>query len=98
MIEDGGLRARCGQNARAEVEKRLTDVAIGKRSIDVYQGHLNGKAVATDPSAVRMERVSAKSQRNEADALQQRIAQLEQELAAARSQQGRGLFARLFGR
>jgi glycogen(starch) synthase len=98
MIEDDGLRARCGQNARAEVEKRLTDVAIGKRSIDVYQGHLNGKAVATDPSAVRIERLSAKGHREDADALRQRIAQLEQELAAARAQQGRGLFARLFGR
>ncbi len=98
MIEDDGLRARCGQNARAEVEKRLTDVAIGKRSVDVYQGYLNGKAVATDPSAVRIERLSAKGHREDAEALRQRIAQLEQELAAARSQQGRGLFARLFGR
>jgi len=98
MIEDDGLRARCGQNARAEVEKRLTDVAIGKRSVDVYQSFLDGKAVAVDPSAMRLERSKAKGHRDDADALRQRVAQLEQELAAARSQQGRGLFARLFGR
>lgn len=46
MIEDRQLRERCGAAARAEVEKRLTDVAIAQRSVDVYRAHLDGVAAS----------------------------------------------------
>jgi hypothetical protein len=52
MIEDDRLRERCGAAARAEVEKRLTDVAIGKRSVDLYQAFLDKKPVAVQRVAV----------------------------------------------
>ena len=46
MIEDDSLAERCGAAARLEVVKRLTDVHIGQKSIDVYQGFLDGSPPA----------------------------------------------------
>lgn len=51
MIEDDRLRERCGAAARAEVEKRLTDVAIGKRSVDLYRAYLDKKPVVAERAA-----------------------------------------------
>jgi uncharacterized small protein (DUF1192 family) len=51
MIEDDRLRDRCGAAARAEIEKRLTDVAIGKRSVDLYQAILQKRPVPVERAA-----------------------------------------------
>jgi glycogen(starch) synthase len=79
MIEDDGLRARCGAAARAEVEKRLTDVAIARRSVEVYQAFLDGRpapaAVAPAPAA--------QPPRELAD-LRQRLAKAESEMSRMR--------------
>jgi len=48
MIEDDGLRERCGVAARAEVETRLTDIAIGRRSVEVYRAVLEGRPLAVE--------------------------------------------------
>lgn len=81
MIEDDGLRARCGAAARAEVEKRLTDVAIAKRSVDVYQAFLDGKTTAA-PSRASAAPTPAPSR--EAADLRQRLAKAESELSRLR--------------
>ena len=99
MIEDDSLRARCGQNARAEVEKRLTDVAIARRSVEVYQGYCDGASVAAEASAARVHRMQSQAAAEDAAALRRRIAQLEAELAASK-RAGGGMLAglkRLFG-
>lgn len=75
MIEDDGLRARCGAAARAEVEKRLTDVAIARRSVEVYQSFLDG-----GPTAMA---VPAASGRDVGD-LRRRLAGAEAELSKLR--------------
>jgi len=98
MIEDDSLRARCGQNARAEVEKRLTDVAIAKRSVEVYQGWLDGSPVAAETSKARVQRTQSQAAAEDA-ALRRRIAELEAELASSKRASG-GMLAglkRLFG-
>ena len=77
MIEDDGLRARGGAAARAEVEKRLTDVAIGRRTVEVYRAWLAGKPV----EPVRVARPAASGGAQEAE-LRARIGRLEAELAA----------------
>ena len=88
MIEDGKLRARCGAAARAEVERRLTDVVIAKRSVEVYQGHLDKRPVAIAPSV----RPAGLAQSPEAAAvelgeLRQRVARLTADLESARSRE-----------
>lgn len=40
-IEDPALRDRMGRAARREVESRLTDVAVAKRTVEVYQSYLD---------------------------------------------------------
>jgi glycosyltransferase involved in cell wall biosynthesis len=84
MIEDDPLRQRCGEAARQEVEKRLTDVAIAQRSVDLYQGILDGRPMATESSGQRLQRTEQASRQKdpEMDALRHRIAQLEQQLSA----------------
>ena len=59
MIEDDSLAERCGAAARLEVEKRLTDVHIGQKSIDVYQGFLDGNPPAAETQADRIARAVA---------------------------------------
>jgi len=85
MIEDGKLRERCGSAARAEVEKRLTDVVIAKRSVDVYQGFLDQRPVAIAPS-VRPVASPKDSQvvAPELSELRQRLARLNADLEASR--------------
>ena len=80
LIEDDSLRARCGAAARAEVEKRLTDVAIGKRSVEVYQGFLAGRSVAPVPVA-RPTTSSRGADAQELGEMRARIVKLEHELA-----------------
>ncbi len=80
MIEDEQLRARCGTAARAEVEKRLTDVAIARRSVEVYQGWLDKKPV---PVAATTRPIAAPASAELAD-LRQRVGKLTAELDAAR--------------
>ena len=90
MIEDDGLRARCGAAARAEVEKRLTDVAIAKRSVDVYQSFLDGRLQHAESEAERIRRIAEQAAQaqpsQESSDLRQRIARLERELDDARAQ------------
>lgn len=81
MIEDDQLRARCGAAARAEVEKRLTDVVIAKRSTDIYQAILDKKPMAAQrieraPSAVP----NATASSQELSELRQRVAKLSADL------------------
>lgn len=87
MIEDDGLRERCGAAARAEIEKRLTDTAIAQQSIDVYQGWLDGAPVATETRGERVARVTAAAKAGspggDVAELQQRIAKLTAERDAA---------------
>lgn len=97
MILDDSLRDRCGRAARAEVEKRLTDVAIGERSVAIYQAHLAGKPVAAESREARVAR-SAAAPSTEVAELQKRIARLELELDDARRRRRRGILNRLFGR
>jgi len=89
MIEDEQLRERCGAAARAEVEQRLTDVAIGQQSIDVYQSFLDGAPKVTESQADRVARAVAAAATEgasvaEAAELRQRIAKLAGELDAAK--------------
>ncbi|MBL8753578.1 MAG: glycosyltransferase family 4 protein [Planctomycetes bacterium] len=85
MIEDDALRARCGAAARAEVEKRLTDVAIGRRSIEVYQSILDQKPLAPQ----RVARPAASSVTSpEVAELRSRVAKLESELEVQRCRNG----------
>lgn len=79
MIEDDALRARCGAAARAEVEKRLTDVAIGRRSIDVYQAWLDQRPLV--PQRVARPAAVGASPQEVAD-LRSKVARLEAELEA----------------
>jgi len=58
-IEDDRLRERCGAAARAELEKRLTDVAIAKQSVEIYEGWLRGTPVAAETQAQRQARAAA---------------------------------------
>ena len=85
MIEDDRLRERCGGAARAEVEKRLTDVAIARRSVEVYQGWLDKKPVAVAPS-VRPAgpRQDAQAAAAELSELRQRVARLGADLEESR--------------
>ena len=83
MIEDDKLRERCGAAARAEVEKRLTDVAIGKRSIDVYQSHLDKKPLV--PKRVEVAKPAAVGDlAKETAELRSRLAKANAELEAGR--------------
>lgn len=88
MIEDDALAERCGQNARAEVVKRLTDVKIAQQSIDVYQGFLGGRPVPTESQAERTARIATEARSEGATAaevreLNARIARLTAERDAA---------------
>lgn len=58
MIEDDGLRERCGTAARREVEKRLTDTAVGKLSVDIYRSWLDGRPMAAESQAQRSARLA----------------------------------------
>lgn len=80
MIEDDGLRARCGAAARAEVEARLTDVAIGERSVELYRSVLAGRP----PAPVRVARPEVVRESPETAELRSRVARLDAELATAR--------------
>lgn len=84
MIEDDGLRARCGAAARAEVEKRLTDVAIGKRSVDVYQAFLQKKPLAPQRVDRPVVAASVDASARELAELRQRVAKLSSDLEGAR--------------
>jgi glycogen(starch) synthase len=66
MIEDPGLRARCGSAARKEVELRLTDVAIASRTVEVYQRHLDHNPVPAETTADRRRRVDEETARRAA--------------------------------
>jgi glycosyltransferase involved in cell wall biosynthesis len=83
-IEDDTLRERCGRAARAEIEKRLTDVVIARRSVEVYQGYLDKKPVAP----VRVERAGGDANpaamARELSELRQRVAKLSADLESAR--------------
>ena len=86
MIEDDKLRERCGAAARAEVEKRLTDVAIARHSVDLYQTFLDKKpmpAVAT-AAATKGTNSSDRANSNEVADLRLRVAKLTSELEEAR--------------
>jgi glycosyltransferase involved in cell wall biosynthesis len=90
MIEDDGLRERCGAAARAEIEKRLTDVAIAQQSIDVYQGFLDGSPLAAESQAQRLARLAAAggtAVATEAGELRSRVAALQGEIAELKRQQ-----------
>jgi glycosyltransferase involved in cell wall biosynthesis len=83
MIEDDSLRERCGAEARAEVEKRLTDTAIGRRSVEIYQSHLDGRSLATGASAaIAAARDAVVSRHNEE--LRRKLASVQAELAGVR--------------
>lgn len=82
MIEDDGLRARCGAAARAEVEKRLTDTAIAGRSVEVYRACLAGQPPVPE-RAPRPAAPTAVEQQALAE-LRAKVARLEAELAEAR--------------
>jgi hypothetical protein len=82
MIEDDGLRARCGAAARAEVEKRLRDTVIAEQSVDVYRAWLAGAPAATSAPAARA--AEPRGAEAEVAALRARVAALGGELAAAR--------------
>jgi glycogen(starch) synthase len=86
MIEDDGLRARCGAAARAEVEKRLTDVAIAKRSVDVYQAFLDGEPKAVLSRAAVAPAPTPAPYREAAD-LRQRLAAAEAALSKSRQRE-----------
>lgn len=79
MIEDDGLRARCGAAARAEVEKRLTDVAIARRSVEVYQSFLDDSPIV--PARATPSTVAAPQ---EIANLRAQVAKLTAELEASR--------------
>jgi glycosyltransferase involved in cell wall biosynthesis len=88
-IEDDRLRERCGSAARAELEKRLTDVAIARRSVEVYQGWLAGKPVPAESQAQRAARAAAPPADGSASAsevadLRLRVAKLSAEVDEAR--------------
>lgn len=90
MIEDQTLRQRCGAAARAEVEKRLTDVAIAARTVQIYQGHRDGNPVrAESPLEVR-QRVAEQRQHGVSEAevveLRLRVAKLSAEVADLQQQ------------
>ncbi len=46
MIEDEGLRERCGAAARAEIEARLTDTSTAAATVKVYQSWIDGQPAA----------------------------------------------------
>jgi glycogen synthase len=83
MIEDDQLRDRCGRNARAEVEKRLTDTAIAEKGVAIYQAHLDGtlKAPTVAPRSVAANKPAADG---EAAELRLRVAKLTAELEESR--------------
>ncbi|MCB9885901.1 MAG: glycosyltransferase family 4 protein [Planctomycetes bacterium] len=82
MIEDDGLRERCGAAARVEVETRLTDIAIAQRSIDIYQGWIDGQPVATETQRDRIERyLATRASGDDVGALKAKISSLELDLA-----------------
>jgi hypothetical protein len=83
MIEDDQLRDRCGQNARAEVEKRLTDTAIAEKGVAIYKAHLDGTLKA--PTAkVRTAAANKPAADGEAAELRLRVAKLTAELEESR--------------
>lgn len=89
MIEDDGLRERCGEAARAEVEKRLTDTFIAQKAVDVYQSYLDGAPAETETQAERTARVAAAAaadggKAGELTELRERVAKLGRELEASR--------------
>lgn len=83
MIEDDRLRDRCGAAARAEVEKRLTDVVIAKRSTDLYQAVLAKKAPAPQRATVAPAAPGSSDAKELAD-LRMRVAKLTADLEAAK--------------
>lgn len=93
MIEDRQLRERCGAAARAEVEKRLTDVAIGRQSTALYQAHLDGRPlpaaspVAVVPTAVRSGGPADAAAAQRIADLELKVAKLGGELEAARARE-----------
>lgn len=90
MIEDTALRQRLGAAARAEVEKRLTDVAIARDSVAVYQGWLDGRPVPAEGAASIRQRLAAARQSGagaaEVAELRMRVARLDGDLADLRRQ------------
>ena len=86
MIEDDDLADKCGRNARAEVEARLTDVKIAQRSIDVYQSYIDGDPMAAETRAERVARLSAPGAASDedVDGLRDQVARLNAELAASK--------------
>lgn len=85
MIEDDRLRERCGAAARAEIERRLTDVAIGQRSVDVYRACLEGRPMPVARVA-RAVGSGANAAAELAD-LQLRVAKLGAELEASKQRE-----------
>jgi glycosyltransferase involved in cell wall biosynthesis len=88
-IEDDRLRERCGAAARSELEKRLTDTAIAKQSVAIYEGWLAGKPVATESQAQRAARAASSpasggGHAGELADLRSRVARLGQELESVR--------------
>jgi hypothetical protein len=94
MIEDDGLRARCGAAARAEVEKRLTDTAIAGRSVEVYRACLAGRP----PVPVRVPRPAAATavEQQALAELRAKVAKLESEVAEARRREAEARTSRQY--
>ena len=101
MIEDDQLAARCGEAARKEVEKRLTDTGIAKIGVDTYQSHLDGRPRHAESQQDRITRVAAEAQKEGASAaevseLRQRVAKLTAELDAAKQREAAVKLSREF--
>ena len=92
MIEDDRLRERCGAAARAEVEKRLTDVAIGRRSVDIYQAFLDKRPLGLEP---RPPAGDAREQSHASD-LRDRVRRLESQLSDFKRREQELLASRQF--
>lgn len=86
MIEDDRLRERCGAAARAEVEKRLTDVGIARRSVEVYQAHLDGKPIAP-PRTAPARAPAADASPQELANLRAQVAKLTTDLEASKKRE-----------
>ncbi|MCB9876767.1 MAG: glycosyltransferase family 4 protein [Planctomycetes bacterium] len=101
MIEDDQLAARCGEAARKEVEKRLTDTGIAKIGVDTYQAFLDGAPRQAESQQDRIARVAAEAQKEGASAaevseLRQRVAKLTAELDAAKQREAAVKLSREF--
>lgn len=87
MIEDDRLRERCGAAARAEIERRLTDVAIGQRSVDVYRACLERRPLTPERVARPVVAATGTNSAAEIADLQIRVAKLGGELAASKQRE-----------